>query len=147
MILVSFSSITIDVTSRAETANPFEAHEFTPGFQQSSYCLIFSFLCSILQIIAFPFVFFYFGCLSFFRFTASDFPFDIFKLFFGTTLLIDISLTSQALRSYNFRLRDQKSYSNQNSRHIVCNIRQHFLPLQYSKYWYQQSINRYRQRA
>ena len=38
------------------TINPSGAPEFTPGFQWDQCCLIFSFLCSILQIVVCPFV-------------------------------------------------------------------------------------------
>ena len=48
------------------------------------FCLIFSFLCSVLQISVCPFVSFCFGhCIVFpFQNYASDYPFGIFKLFF-----------------------------------------------------------------
>ena len=47
-------SITTGATSGAGTAYPFRAPEFTPGFQWGSCCLIFSFMCSVWQIIACP---------------------------------------------------------------------------------------------
>ena len=40
-----------------KTIYPTGAHKFTPGFQWSSCCSIFSFLCSVLQIVVCPFPF------------------------------------------------------------------------------------------
>ena len=53
--------------------------EFTPSFKWGSCCSIFYFLCNVLQIV---FV------VSVLRFTASDDPFGIFKLFFRYRYLI-----------------------------------------------------------
>ena len=49
-----------------------------------SCCLIFSFLCSVLYFIVCPFVVFLVVIvLSVLRFTASDYPFGIFKLLYA----------------------------------------------------------------
>ena len=62
--------------------DPSVEYEFTPGFKLASRCSIFSFLCSILWIVVCPFVLFRLVIvLSVFRFTDSDYPFGIFKLF------------------------------------------------------------------
>ena len=54
-----------------------------PQFQLGSWCSIFRFLCSVLQIGICPIVILHLAiALSLhFRFTAFDHPFDIFKLF------------------------------------------------------------------
>ena len=44
----------MSATNGAGTAFPSVAHEFTSGFQWGSCCSIFSFLCSVLQIIVCP---------------------------------------------------------------------------------------------
>ena len=70
------------VTRGAGTAFSFGALEFTLGFQWSLCCSIFSFLCSVLQIIVCPFVLFLLAMVvSVLRFMSDDYPFGIFKLF------------------------------------------------------------------
>ena len=63
------------VTCGAETAYPSAASEFTLGFYYSSCCSIFSFYVVFVD----HRVSFFVIVLSVFRFTASDFLFDIFK--------------------------------------------------------------------
>ena len=79
----------IGVICRAGTASRPGAPEFTPGFWWGSCYSIFSFLCSVLYI-AVCLGFFLFFCVVFLlvialsallRFTASYYPFGIFKLF------------------------------------------------------------------
>ena len=72
----------MDATCGAGNACPSREPEFTPGFL-GSYYSIFSFLSIGLHTIVCPFVLFLLSIvLSVLRFTASDYPFDIFKLFF-----------------------------------------------------------------
>ena len=89
------------VTCGAGTAYLSGGPEFTLGFKWCSYCSIFSFLCKVLQIDVCVFVLFLLGIvLSVLRFTASDDPFDIFKLFlaniiqyhFPLQIIVSISL-------------------------------------------------------
>ena len=50
---------TTGVTSGKEINYPSEAPDFTSGFLWGSCCWIVSFLCSVLEIIVCPFVFFF----------------------------------------------------------------------------------------
>ena len=64
------------------TAYPSGTPAFSPGFQWSSFCSIFCFMCSALYIFVCPFVF----CLLFIvlyvlRFTASGYSLGIVKHF------------------------------------------------------------------
>ena len=92
----------MSTTSGTRTAYPFGAPELTPGFYWGLCYSIFSFLCSVLQIIVGHFVL----CLLaivlsvIFRFMASGNTFDIFKLFFqildrNNYLLTGCSFTNQ----------------------------------------------------
>ena len=71
------------MTCGAGTAFLSVTPEFIPCFWWGLCCQIFSFLCSVLQIVVCSFVLWFWPlcCLSFFEFTDSDYPFDIFKLF------------------------------------------------------------------
>ena len=61
---------------------PSGAPAFSPGLQQGSCYSIFSCMCNVLQIVVCPFVpFLLANVLSDLRFTDSDYPFGIFKLF------------------------------------------------------------------
>ena len=62
----------------------FGAHEVTPGFQWSSYCSIYSFLWSALQIIICQFSFGQ-GIVCSSLIYASDYPIGIFKMFLQST--------------------------------------------------------------
>ena len=63
-------------TSRTGTAYTSRAHEFTPVFLLDSCCSMFSFLCSIMLTIV------VLASMSvLLLITASDFHFNIFKLF------------------------------------------------------------------
>ena len=70
-------------TSGARTAYPSGAPEFIPGFQWGSCYSIFRFMCMFLQIVVCPFVLFLLAILFsvLLRYTDSDYPFVIFKLF------------------------------------------------------------------
>ena len=90
MMFVSFNSSTTGATCGAETANPCEAHEFSPVFsgvrvsRSSVFCIMF---CRSL------FVLFLFGhCVVCLTIYSPDYPFDIFKLFFlGLSIKLDSS--------------------------------------------------------
>jgi hypothetical protein len=74
---------TTGATSRAGTAYPSGAPEFTPGFWWGSCYSIFSLMCMFCKSL---FVFLYFILLAlvlsvFLQFTDSDYSFRIFKLF------------------------------------------------------------------
>jgi len=74
---------TTGATSGAGNAHPSGAPEFTPGFQWGSCYSIFSFICMFCRSL---FVLLYFFLLvivlsALLRYTVSDCPFDIFKLF------------------------------------------------------------------
>ena len=86
------------VTSGAGIAYLSGAPEFTPAFYWGSCCSIFSFMCSVLQIVVCHFVLFLLAIvLSVLRFTDSDYPFGIFKLFLDVQFLdlthVDNSIT------------------------------------------------------
>ena len=74
---------TTGATSGAGTAYPSGAPEFITGFQWGSCYSILSFMCNVLLIVVCPFVLFLlvigFSVLR--RYTNSDYPFGIFKLF------------------------------------------------------------------
>ena len=90
MMFVPFNSSTTGATCGAETANPCEAHEFSPAFsgvrvsRSSVFCLMF---CRSL------FVLFLFGhSVVSLTIYSPDYPFDIFKLFFlGLSIKLDSS--------------------------------------------------------
>ena len=73
---------TTSVTSGAGTAYPSGAPAFTPGLQRGSYFSIFSFICMFCRSL-FVLLYFFFWplCSVFLRYTDSDYPFGIFKLF------------------------------------------------------------------
>ena len=74
---------TMGATSGAGTAYPSGVPEFTPRFQWVSCYSIFSFMCNVLQIVVCPVVLFLLTIVLsvLLRFTDSDYPFGIFKLF------------------------------------------------------------------
>ena len=74
---------TTGATNGTGTAYPSGAHEFSPIFIIGGLCgSTFGFLCSVLYIIVCSFVVFLVAiALSALRLPASDYPFDIFKLF------------------------------------------------------------------
>ena len=74
------NSNTTAVACGTGTAYYSTAPAFTPGF---SGIRVARFLCSVLKIIFCPFVLFPLSIVlsALLRFTASDYPFDIFKLF------------------------------------------------------------------
>ena len=75
------------VTSGAETAYPSGAPEFTSGFQWGSCYSIFSFISMFCRQL-FVLLYLFFWPLQFvlLRYTDSDYPFGIFKLFLNTFL-------------------------------------------------------------
>ena len=77
MMIVSFdSNTTVQVVQQELLTLP----EHTPEFLWGSGCSTFRFLCSVMQIIISLFSLLTF-VLSVLRFTASNYPFGIFKLF------------------------------------------------------------------
>ena len=78
------------------------APEFVPGFQCGSCCSIFSFLCDVLQVVVSPFVRFLLSIILsvLLRFTLSDYPFGIFKLFL-IIWLSNISILSVPDKGYS----------------------------------------------
>ena len=76
---VSSQINTTGATSGLGTAHVTRAHEFTPGFQWSSCHSIFRFMCMFCKslFVLFPLAI----VMSALRFTDSDYPFGIFKLF------------------------------------------------------------------
>ena len=82
IMFVSFNSNTTGVTCGAGTSYPCGSYEFTLGFQQGSCCSMLSLLGSVLQIVVCHFVLFIGAIVVFvlLRFTASDYPFGIFRL-------------------------------------------------------------------
>ena len=64
-------SKTTGATSGAEAAYPYSAPELTPVLL-GSYCSIFSFLCNVLLIIVWPFVFFFFYYILFHFFPTGN---------------------------------------------------------------------------
>ena len=61
-------------TSGSTSADPSGAPEFIPGFQWGSCYSIFSFMCSVLQIVVCPFVFFLLAIVLFvLRYMDSDY--------------------------------------------------------------------------
>jgi hypothetical protein len=77
-------SSTMCISSGTGTAYSFGVHEITSDFHGGSCFSTFSFLCSALEIVRFPFFLFLFAIVSsvLLRFTDSSYPFDILKLFF-----------------------------------------------------------------
>ena len=77
-------SSTTGISSGTGTAYSFGVHEITSDFHGGSCFSTFSFLCSALEIVRFPFFLFLFAIVSsvVLRFTDSSYPFDILKLFF-----------------------------------------------------------------
>ena len=77
-------SNTTSPTSGSGTAYPSGAPVFIPSFRWGSCYSIFSFMCSVYQIVVCPFFRFLLDIVLAvpLRFTDSDFPFGIFKLFF-----------------------------------------------------------------
>ena len=81
---MKFKSVT-KATSEAGTVNPTGASEFTPGCWRVTCCLNFSFLCSVLWIAVCAFVLFPLATVLsvLLRFTESEYPCGIFRLFFS----------------------------------------------------------------
>ena len=113
--------ITTGATGGAGTAYPSGTLEFTPGFQWDSCYSIFSFICMFSRSM---FVLFLFAIVLsvLLRFTNSDYPFGIFKLFLINYIIqelyfavvkgkiIDISIKTPKVRyqvenMYNFKVR------------------------------------------
>ena len=96
--------ITTGATCGAGTVYPYRAPEFTPCFEWGSCCSIFSFLCSVLYIIVRHFVVFLLIIVLsvFLQFTASDYPFDIFKLFSGFAYRYRFTYTCTYIPNYLF---------------------------------------------
>ena len=86
---------TTGVTSGAGTAFPSREPEFTPGFKWGSCYSIFRFMCMFCRSLFVLLYFFLAIVLSvLLRYTDSDYPFGIFKLFchgMSTISLIDYS--------------------------------------------------------
>ena len=81
MMFVSINSKMTGVTSAAVTPNPSRASKFTPELVE--FVLLFSFLCSVLQIIIFLFALLRVVIvLSDLRITISDYSFKPFLLFY-----------------------------------------------------------------
>lgn len=74
MMFVLYNNNTIGITGRAGSANRSRAHEFIPHFYRCFSCSMFSFLCSVLQIIICPFL------IGFCIVCPSIYDFGIFKL-------------------------------------------------------------------
>ena len=68
-------------TSGGGTVQPSRAHKFTNGFQLGSCCSIFSFMCSVLEIVVCSFVFFFGHCIVCPSITLLSSSLIIFKLF------------------------------------------------------------------
>ena len=82
-------------TSGAGTAYAYGAPGFTSGFQWGSCCSIFNFLSDMQIIVCLFVIFLTVTVLSvLFRFTASDYPFDIYKLFFILNLFSKVVTVS-----------------------------------------------------
>ena len=102
---------TTGVISGAGTAYPSDTSEFIPGFQWGSCYSIFRFTCNECRSL-FVLLYFFFWplCCLFFcllvivlsvllRFTDSDYPFCIIKLFLDLGVILD-SLNRSILREY-----------------------------------------------
>ena len=77
------ASNTTDATCGAATPHPPGAPGNTPGFVWGPCCSIFSFLCSVFSFVVFACLLFLFVIVLsvLLWFTASDYPFGIFKIF------------------------------------------------------------------
>ena len=87
----NWSNTTV-ATSGAGSSYPSGAPEFTPSFQWSSCCSVFSFQCDILYLIVCHLYLFLFGIglHVILRISASDYPFSIFKLFLKNDIIENI---------------------------------------------------------
>ena len=107
---------TTGATSGAGTVYPSGAHAFTPGFQWGSCYSIFSFMRIFCRSL---FVLLYFFLLAIvlsvlLRYTDSDYPFGIFKLFLMSIHRIDNNfLMSSNHNDNNFLMSANRICSNQ----------------------------------
>jgi hypothetical protein len=84
--------LTTGVTSRVATGYPSGAPEFTPSFQWGSCYSIFSFICMFCRsLFVLLYLYLFVIVLSVLRYTDSDYPFGIFKLFLKIFLSVTLS--------------------------------------------------------
>ena len=97
-------SKTMDVSNGTGTAYPSRAPEFTPGFQWGLCYSIFSFICVLCRSLFVLLYFFFLLAIVLsvlLRYTDSDYPFGIFKLFLHMKIhrnqIINISVFSHPI--------------------------------------------------
>ena len=92
----NYKSNTTGATCGAGTAYFPEHLSSSPVLRGGSRFLIFSFMCNSLQIIACPFILFLLAIVLsvLLRFTASDYPFGIYKLLLAIVLSVLLRFTA-----------------------------------------------------